>query len=362
MSRFLHRPMFRRGGSTGEGITSGLTRQGYEGTNDPADQRVQKPRDSSAADFWLNFGTNILAQPGGRPILQTLGTASKEPLAKYQHAKSSQEARDYQRQVYDEKMAFEKEKFGEEKKQFGMALEQDWKIAEMEAQGEKQFIEEQINNYWDPIIEAELDEEKKKLLENEKAADKYNVIVLGADISDKYKILSNAQATEIAYGNAENEIHNTTNKATGLKWAETDTGYNEFLQQLINKYMRLATKFLEEDKKEAELNAAGGRVGRAFGGGMTEDVNVMTETPGGISDINVSETMGRDPGETNEINISYEQLRDRLPPEINNEIVLLLSESYEAFADFAELQTQADVNEFNTKYNVQLFLPQQSGV
>ena len=29
MSRFLHRPMFRRGGSTGEGITSGL-RQGYE--------------------------------------------------------------------------------------------------------------------------------------------------------------------------------------------------------------------------------------------------------------------------------------------------------------------------------------------
>ena len=94
---------------------------------------------------------------------------------------------------------------------------------------------------------------------------------------------------------------------------------------------------------------------------MTEDVNVMTKTPGGIADINVSETMERDPGETNEINISYEQLRDRLPPEISNEIVLLLSESYEAFADFAEIQTQADVNEFNTKYNVQLFLPQQSG-
>ena len=202
------------------------------------------------------------------------------------------------------------------------------------------------------------DEEKKQLLENEKAADKYNVIVMGADISDKYKILSNAQATEIAYGNAENEIQNTTNKATGLKWAETDTGYNEFLQQLINKYMRLATKFLEEGE---ELKASGGRVGRALGGGMTEDINVMTETPGGIADINVSETMGRDPGETNEINISYEQLRDRLPPEISNEIVLLLSQSYEAFADFAELQTQADVNEFNTKYNVQLFLPQQSG-
>ena len=71
--------------------------------------------------------------------------------------------------MYDEKMAFEKEKFGEEKRQFGMELEQDWKIAELEAQGEKQFIEQQINEYWDPIIEAELDPEKKKLLENEKA-------------------------------------------------------------------------------------------------------------------------------------------------------------------------------------------------
>ena len=95
---------------------------------------------------------------------------------------------------------------------------------------------------------------------------------------------------------------------------------------------------------------------------MTEDINVETETPRGISDINVSETIERGPGTTNEINISYEQLRDRLPQEISNDIVLLLSKSYEAFADFAEIQTQADVNEFNTKYNVQLFLPQQSGV
>ena len=361
MTKFLHRPMFRIGGSAGQGITSGLTRQRYEGTDDPADQRV-KPRDSSGADFWLNFGTNILAQPGGRPILQTLGTAAKEPLSKFQKSRAAQESRDYQRQLYDEKMAFEKEKFGEEKRQFGLELEQDWKIAELEAQGEKQFIEEQINNYWDPLIEAEPDADKKKLLENEKRADKYNVIVMGADISDKYKILSNAQATEIAYANAENELLNTKNKTTGLNWAESDLGYNELLQKLINKYMRLATKFLEEGE---ELKASGGRVGRALGGGMTgdanlyEDINVMTKTPGGISDINIAE---RNLGSTNEINISYEQLRDRLPQEISNEIVLLLSQSYEAFADFAELQTQADVNEFNTKYNVQLFLPQQSGV
>ena len=355
MSRFLHRPMFRRGGSTGEGITSGL-RQGYAHSHPGT--TVQPPRDSSRSDFLINFGLDLASRSPQGNIFQTAAASAREPFKQFQATRASQEARDYQRKMYEEKMAFEKEKFAEEKKQFGLGLEQDWKIAEMEAQGENQFIEEQINNYWDPLIEAELDLDKKKILENEKAADKYNVIIMGADISDKYKILSNAQATETAYANAENEIQNTKNKTTGLNWAETDPGYNEFLQQLINKYMRLATKFLEEGE---ELKASGGRVGRALGGGMTEDINVMTETPGGIADINVSETMGRDPGETNEINISYEQLRDRLPSEISNEIVLLLSQSYEAFADFAELQTQADVNEFNTKYNVQLFLPQQSG-
>ena len=128
--------MFRRGGSTGEGITSGLTRQGYAHSHPGTTvQPRSTPKDSSGADFWLNFGTNILAQPGGRPILQTLGTAAKEPLSTFQKSRASQEARDYQRQMYDEKMAFEKEKFGEEKSQFGQALTQDWKIAELEAQG-----------------------------------------------------------------------------------------------------------------------------------------------------------------------------------------------------------------------------------
>jgi hypothetical protein len=108
--------------------------------------------------------------------------------------------------------------------------------------------------------------------------------------------------------------------------------------------------------------AKGGRVSKANGGMMTEtaDVNMMTETPQGMSDVNVSETETV-PEQTNEINISYDQLRDRLPPEVTDDIVLLMSQSYEALADFAEIQTQADVNQFNTKYDVQLFLPQQSG-
>ena len=108
MSRFLHRPMFRRGGSAGEGITSGL-RQGYK-EGDLATVKNQlnlintlypepeRPKSRAGADFWLNFGSSILAQPGGRPILQTLGTAGQEPLRQYQQQKSQEDLLDYKSQ------------------------------------------------------------------------------------------------------------------------------------------------------------------------------------------------------------------------------------------------------------------------
>ena len=351
----LHRPMFRRGGSTGEGITSGLSRQGYE-----HGKTVQPRRpNTNLNNFLIDFGLDLISRPPQGGIFATAASAAKDPFSRFQARQVAQEDRDWQQKMYDEKMAFEQEKFKEDKSQFKRELEQDRYLGELEAQGEKQFIEDQINAYWDPLIDAELDEEKKKLLENEKRADKYNIIVQGADISDQYKILTNEAAYTQALTAAENELENTKNDKTGMNWVQEDAGYAERLQNLINKYLRLASKFLEEGK---QLKASGGRVGKALGGEITEDINMRTQTPGGISDINISETMESDPGTTNEINISYEQLRDRLPPEISNDIVLLLSESYEAFADFAEIQTQADVNEFNTKYNVQLFLPQQTGV
>ena len=110
----------------------------------------------------------------------------------------------------------------------------------------------------------------------------------------------------------------------------------------------MTSEFLLEQEREG--SATGGRIGYQNAGAVMPGQPMQARAPGPT-----------DQGETNQVNISYEQLRERLPPEISNEIVLLLSQSYEAFADFAEIQTQADVNEFNTKYNVQLFLPKQAG-
>ena len=320
--RTLNRPMFRTGGSAGTGITSGLApRKRYEHGGIHSNRGM-----SNLSRGLIDFGLNMASATPSGSIFSTAAEQAKGPFANYQKREAAQAEKDFLREQYEE-----------QKKQFSQKMEQDRYLGELEAQGEKQFIDEQINTYWDPIIAAETDPTKKKALEDEKAADKYNVIVLGADISDKYKILSNAQATEIAYGNAETELQSTTNPATGQNWVEEDPGYSQKLQVLINKYLRLATKFLEEEKK-----ADGGRIGYQNAGPVMP-----------------ASSMGQE--ETNQINISYEQLRERLPQEISDEIVTLLSQSYEAFADFAEIQTQADVNEFNTKYNVQLFLPKQSG-
>ena len=139
MSKFLHRPMFRRGGSTEGGITSGLTRQGYKrgrvvepggykgdeefSLNEYISKPPELPKSTAGADFWLNFGTNILAQPGGKPILQTLGTAGKEPVARFQQQrgqeklleyKHGQSERQFQLEIYkamsdDDKIALQKE-------------------------------------------------------------------------------------------------------------------------------------------------------------------------------------------------------------------------------------------------------------
>jgi hypothetical protein len=55
--------------------------------------------------------------------------------------------------------------------------------------------------------------------------------------------------------------------------------------------------------------------------------------------------------------ISYDQLRARLPNEITDDIVELMSNSAEALEDFAMISSQQEVDQFNKKYSVNLVLP-----
>ena len=100
---------------------------------------------------------------------------------------------------------------------------------------------------------------------------------------------------------------------------------------------------------DTEAKAEGGRIGYQ-GGELVEDVS-MEETiqPEGMPEQGTPQV--------DAVGMSFEELRARLPATITDDIVILLSQSGQALEDFATIQTQQDVDNFNTKYNVNLVLP-----
>jgi len=345
MNRTLRRPMFRMGG-TAEGITSGLSRQGYHGTDNASDQRVQQAPRTGMRDFLINFGLDLASRSPSGSIFSTAAESAKDPFKQYQAGKVAREQRDYERGIHDEEMGFKREQFEEQQSQFDLELEQDRYLGELAAKGQNEFKKEMIDKVWDARIADEKDTTKHADMERQRLSDIDRYIIKGEDISDQFKILSNESAMFMAQGLAEDSILKAINPKTKIAWTKEDAGYEEALLKLYKKYIKMTSEFLLEEEKKA----TGGRVGYQNEGAVMPGQPMQAQAPGPT-----------DQGETNQVNISYEQLRERLPQEISNEIVLLLSQSYEAFADFAEIQTQADVNEFNTKYNVQLFLPKQAG-
>ena len=92
--------------------------------------------------------------------------------------------------------------------------------------------------------------------------------------------------------------------------------------------------------------AEGGRINKQMGGGMDMAQEqpmqaAQTMAPG----PEMMQPQGQDP---------FQILRARLPREISDEVVSLIAYNKKAFADFANIQDQDDVDLFNQKYNVQL--------
>jgi hypothetical protein len=100
-----------------------------------------------------------------------------------------------------------------------------------------------------------------------------------------------------------------------------------------------ARDFTIEKLKQKYYYNDGGRVGLAFGGDPM--MPAVAEAP------------------KDEVqDLSYTELRSRLPQEISNDIVQLLANSKQALMDFANIQTGEDIAAFNQQYDVNLTLPQ----
>ena len=80
-----------------------------------------------------------------------------------------------------------------------------------------------------------------------------------------------------------------------------------------------------------------------------------------VQTAEVTETVEevKEPNEPS-VPLPYSEFRSKIPAEVSDEIVQLIYYNQNAFADFAQITTQADVYAFNNKYGVSLVLPMQT--
>ena len=93
------------------------------------------------------------------------------------------------------------------------------------------------------------------------------------------------------------------------------------------------------DLKDRFFYAEGGRAGFKLGTEPKMMESVAEQPKGEVQDL------------------SYTELRARLPQEISNDIVMLLANSKQALLDFANIQTTEDIANFNQQYDVNLSMP-----
>ena len=108
-----------------------------------------------------------------------------------------------------------------------------------------------------------------------------------------------------------------------------------------------------------QQQAKGGRVGYQMGtpdtGAMPIQASATEEIVTPNADITATETVTE--GQQASVQMPYQEFRAAIPAEVSDEIVQLIYYNQDAFADFAQITTQADVYAFNNKYGVSLVLP-----
>jgi len=148
--------------------------------------------------------------------------------------------------------------------------------------------------------------------------------------------------------------HDITVLAAAIAKSGMVTGSEAILQAIA------AIQMLQEEiYKTRKGEATGGRVGYQMGTPQTGAMPMQAsatetiDTPG--EDMTMTETVTE--GQQSTVQMPYQEFRAALPAEVSDEIVQLIYYNQDAFADFAQISTQADVYAFNNKYGVSLVLP-----
>ena len=361
MTRTLKRPMFRMGGSTNSGITSGLDqpRKQYSQGTDPYDralsttERAMKDLErfkgvnagsdrllpGSLPNFLTSFGLNLMSQTPRGGLLATAATAAKEPFATFQAAQLAKKDDKMKRaeDLFSGALASEYDLEEQRIKNKG-----DGSDGRMSAEVERDIITNAQNNIFDQraiINNPESTAEEIAAAKNRITINQ-NVLVKELGVPPEYAaILGDPDL----FGDAMADYVQTENKRRIDEYVEANP--NATPQQIQENVPQMqegtaqARDFTIDQLKQKYYYNDGGRVGLAFGGDPM--MPAVAEAP------------------KDEVqDLSYTELRSRLPQEISNDIVQLLANSKQALMDFANIQTGEDIASFNQQYDVNLTLPQ----
>ena len=347
-NRILKRPMFRRGGSA-EGITSGLDKPkrglvdepgGYSGdpfskenllkqygTAKEVSSQINPRTGSDMNRFLINLGLDLASRPQSGNIFAQVASSAKQPTADLYESKDRNDLlrRQNEGDIFKAIIEGESEATGGGGKQY-----RDIMVGQ-----EVDRLVGAIANADAKLANPETTDAEKATIDTQLKADKINLRRYQKDDPIATFFLKEDKAALNLLKKIRADLLEKNIKKYPKK--EEDV-------QLILDSMSIFRQTMESgtyNTGEVQAKADGGRIGYDMGGDVEPmQTQIQPEMPAA--------------------DIDYDSLRARLPQSVTDDIVELLSVSVEALEDFATIQTQQDVDNFNTKHNVNLVLPSEA--
>ena len=369
MSRVLNRPMFRLGGST-SGITSGLDTpkraaysnggidydKAYETSERIADKYYPR-KGANINRFLINWGLNMA---GNAPSGNIFQTAAKEAQQPTDELFETMDRDDYARSatgadIFGKVISAEGEMLGGEG---GAKWKDQWALGKVKTA----YNGMMDNNIKLEELRKDPEGNRDQILELERENKNYEIDI--SQLQEDNPLVKSISGSKEIIGN----IYNSTlEKLEGIteEIVVTEENKAEFPANEVGETVGRK----KWDKDSPEIQAEAIRQIQIMFGGPNIDLSFLEKKAKGgrigyqggelVEDVSMQETIQPEQGtpEVDAVGMSFEELRARLPATITDEIVILLSQSGQALEDFATIQTQQDLDNFNTKYNVNLVLP-----